>query len=73
MQGRMAVLPAKVSGMHDAPSHMGGHTACKHVFVFVFVFGRWYNWLIAVLYVFSIWDDVFFIWDDMYLVFGKGI
>ena len=55
MQGRMAVLPAKVSGMHDAPSHMGGHTACKHVFVF----GIWYNWLMAVLHVFGIWEDVF--------------
>ena len=32
MQGKIAVLPAKVSGIHEAPSHIGGHTAWYLVF-----------------------------------------
>ena len=63
MQGKIAVLPAKVSGIHEAPSHIGGHTA------WYLVFGIRYCLVFGILdqtycLVFGIWDQTFRLWCD---------
>ena len=52
MQGRMAVLPARVGGMHEAPSHTGAQTAW--CFVYLYYTYLYYICIVFVLYLYYI-------------------
>ena len=52
MQGRMAVLPARAGGMHEAPSHTGAQTAW--CFVYLYYTYLYYICIVFVLYLYYI-------------------